>query len=58
MLLFGKTGYAKSIQDAILGSANHIVNTGENITKKEINVKTGDVLMTEGNKYCLIKKEF
>lgn len=37
-LLFGKTGYAKSIPDAILGSANHIVETGENITKKEINV--------------------
>lgn len=35
MLAFGKTGYAKSIQDAILGSADHIVETGENITKKE-----------------------
>lgn len=39
-LLFGKTVYAKSIQDVILGSANHIVDTGENITKKEINIKT------------------
>lgn len=34
MLLFGKTGYAKSIQDAILGSADHIVETGENIVPK------------------------
>lgn len=57
MLLFGKTGYAKSIQDAILGSANHIVETGENITKKEINVKTGDVLMIEGNNYIVLEKK-
>lgn len=56
MLLFGKTGYAKSIQDAILGSANHIVDTGENITKKEINIKTGDVLMIEGNNYIVLEK--
>ena len=35
MLTFGKTGYAKGIQDAILGSADHIVETGQNITKKE-----------------------
>lgn len=57
MLLFGKTGYAKSIPDAILGSANHIVETGENITKKEINVKTGDVLMIEGNNYIVLEKK-
>ena len=35
MLAFGKTGYAKSIQDAILGSTDHIVETGENIVPKE-----------------------
>ena len=57
MLLFGKSGYAKNIQDAILGSANHIVETGENITKKEINVKTGDVLEIEGTKYIVIRYE-
>lgn len=57
MLLFGKSGYAKSIQDAILGSADHIVETGENITKKEINVKTGDVLEIEGTKYIVIRYE-
>lgn len=57
MLLFGKSGYAKSIQDAILGSADHIVETGENITKKEINVKTGDVLEIEGTKYIVLEKQ-
>ena len=57
MLAFGKTGYAKSIQDAILGSADHIVETGENITKKEINVKTGDVLEIDGTKYIVIRYE-
>lgn len=57
MLAFGKTGYAKGIQDAILGSTNHIVETGENITKKEINVKTGDVLEIEGTKYIVIRYE-
>ena len=57
MLAFGKTGYAKGIQDAILGSVDHIVETGENITKKEINVKTGDVLMIEGNNYIVLEKK-
>lgn len=59
MLLFGKSGYAKSIQDAILGSANHIVETGENITKsdkKEANVKAGDTLDIEGVKYIVLEQ--
>lgn len=47
MLLFGKSGYAKSIQNAILGSADHIVETGENITKKEVHVTPGDTLDIE-----------
>lgn len=55
MLLFGKTGYAKSIQNAILGSANHIVETGENITKKE--AKVGDTLDIEGTKYVVLEQK-
>lgn len=57
MLAFGKTGYAKSIQDAILGSTNHIVETGENITKKEVNVKAGDIVEIDGNKYIVIEQK-
>lgn len=57
MLLFGKSGYAKSIQDAILGSADHIVETGENITKKEVNVKAGDMLNIEGTKYLVLEQK-
>lgn len=57
MLAFGKTGYAKSIQNAILGSADHIVETGENITKKEVNVTAGDTLDVEGNKYIVLEKQ-
>ena len=53
MLLFGKTGYAKSIQDAILGSANHIVETGESVTDKE----PGDILEIEGKKYIVMSKK-
>ncbi len=59
MLLFGKSGYAKSIQDAILGSANHIVETGENITKsdkKEVNVIASDMLDIEGTKYVVLEE--
>lgn len=52
MLAFGKTGYAKSIQDAILGSADHIVETGENITKEE----PGDLLKIEGEKYVVLEE--
>lgn len=55
MLLFGKSGYAKSIQDAILGSADHIVETGENITKKE--AKVGDTLDIEGTKYIVLEQK-
>lgn len=54
MLLFGKTGYAKSIQDAILGSTNHIVETGENITKG-LDVKASDILNIEGTKYIVLE---
>lgn len=60
MLLFGKSGYAKSIQDAILGSADHIVETGENITKsdkKEVNVIASDMLDIEGVKYIVLEKQ-
>ena len=53
MLLFGKTGFAKSIQDAILGSANHIVETGKSVTDKE----TGDILEIEGKKYIVMSKK-
>lgn len=53
MLAFGKSGYAKGIQDAILGSADHIVETGENITKK----KTGDLLKIEGREYIVIEEK-
>lgn len=57
MLLFGKTGYAKGIQDAILGSAGHIVETGENIAKKEVHVTAGDTLDIEGTKYVVLEKK-
>ena len=60
MLAFGKTGYAKSIQDAILGSADHIVETGENITKsdkKEVNVTAGDILDIEGKGYIVLEEQ-
>lgn len=56
MLAFGKTGYAKSIQDAILGSADHIVETGENITKKEVHVTAGDTLDIEETKYVVLEE--
>lgn len=59
MLAFGKSGYAKSIQGAILGSVDHIVETGDNITKsdkKEVNVKTGDLLTIEGQNYIVLKE--
>ena len=56
MLVFGKTGYAKSIQDAILGSADHIAETGENITKKEVHVTAGDTLDIEGVKYVVLEE--
>lgn len=55
MLAFGKTGYAKSIQDAILGSADHIVETGEGVTKGS-EVKSGDILDIEGNKYIALER--
>lgn len=56
MLLFGKSGYAKSIQDAILGSADHIVETGENITKGS-EVKSSDILNIEGKGYIVLEKQ-
>lgn len=55
MLLFGKSGYAKSIQDAILGSANHIVETGENITKKD-KITASDTIDIEGVKYVVLEE--
>lgn len=55
MLAFGKTGYAKSIQDAILGSADHIVETGEGVTKG-LEVKSSDILNIEGSKYIVLKR--
>lgn len=54
MLAFGKTGYAKSIQDAILGSADHIVETGENIVPKP--VKASDIIEIEGTKYIVLEE--
>lgn len=55
MLLFGKTGFAKNIQDAILGSANHLVETGENIVPKP--VKASDTIEIEGKKYIVMSKK-
>lgn len=54
MLAFGKTGYAKGIQDAILGSADHIVDTGENIVPKP--VKASDTIDIEGKKYIVLEE--
>lgn len=54
MLAFGKTGYAKSIQNAILGSADHIVETGENIVPKP--AKASDVIEIEGVKYIVLEE--
>lgn len=54
MLAFGKTGYAKGIQDAILGSADHIVETGENIVPKP--AKASDIIEIEGTKYVVLKE--
>lgn len=56
MLAFGKTGYAKSIQDAILGSTDHIVETGESVTKGS-EVKSSDILNIEGSKYIVLEKQ-
>lgn len=56
MLLFGKTGFAKNIQDAILGSADHIVETGENITKKD-KITASDTIDIEGTKYIVLEKQ-
>lgn len=56
MLLFGKSGYAKSIQDAILGSADHIVETGEGVTKGS-DVKSSDFLNIEGKEYIVLEKQ-
>lgn len=55
MLAFGKSGFSKNIQEAIIGSTNHIAETGDNITKG-LEVKTGDVLNIEGNEYIVIEK--
>lgn len=54
MLVFGKTGYAKSIQDAILGSADHIVETGENVVPKP--AKASDIIEIEGTKYIVLEE--
>lgn len=56
MLAFGKSGFSKNIQEAIIGSTNHIAETGDNITKG-LEVKTGDVLNIEGNEYIVIEKK-
>ena len=55
MLLFGKTGFAKNIQEAILGSADHIVETGENIVPKP--AKASDIIEIEGTKYIVLEKQ-
>lgn len=54
MLAFGKMGYAKSIQNAILGSADHIVETGKNIVPKT--VKASDIIEIEGTKYIVLEE--
>lgn len=56
MLAFGKTGYAKSIQNAILGSTDHIVETGESVTKGS-DVKSSDILNIEGKEYIVLEKQ-
>lgn len=55
MLTFGKTGYAKGIQDAILGSADHIVETGENIVPKP--VKASDTINIEGTEHVVLEQK-
>ena len=50
-----ETAYAKSIQDAILGSADHIVETGENITKKD-KITASDTIDIEGIKYIVLEE--
>ncbi len=57
MLTFGKMGYAKNIQNAILGSADHIIETGQNIARKNVDVKPGDVLDIEGTKYVVLEQK-
>lgn len=54
MLAFGKMGYAKSIQNAILGSADHIVETGENVVPKP--AKASDIIEIEGTKYVVLEE--
>ena len=54
MLLFGKTGFAKNIQAAILGSADHIVETGENIVPKS--VKASDTIDIKGTRYVVLEE--
>lgn len=53
MLAFGKSGFSKNIQEAILGSTNHIVETGENITD---NLEVGTVIEIDGDNYIVMKK--
>lgn len=55
MLGFSKTTYAKEIQRSIVGSINHITETGGNITKKE-KVTVNDTLDIEGTKYVVLEE--
>lgn len=57
MLGFSKTAYAKEIQKSIVGSINHITETGENITKtKKEKVTVSDTLDIEGTKYVVLEE--
>ena len=53
MLAFGKSGFSKNIQEAILGSTNHIVDVGDNITGR---AKVGSILEIDGGKYIVMAK--
>lgn len=53
MLAFGKGTYAKSIQNAILGSTDHILEKGQNITN---NLEVGTVIEIDGSNYIVMKK--
>lgn len=53
MLAFGKSGFSKNIQEAILGSTNHIVDVGDNITGR---AKVGSILEIDSGKYIVMAK--
>lgn len=60
-LLFGKQVFQHDIKDATVSNIaklmqNNNAETGENITKPEIHVNTGDLLNIDGSKYIVISQ--